>query len=173
MRRLATGVTILLAIVMILAVKDARANLITNGSFEMPVVPVGNFTNFLTGSALITGWTVTGPEVSVVSGTFTQSGFTFPAQNGNQWLDLTGGEGTNSFEGVVQTVSTTPGTNYDLSYWVGECVRWDFWHHKYRRDTTKRCFCWVFNEQHSGHHVDLATVHSAVHGDRVHDDDRV
>jgi len=117
MRRFAAGVTILLAIVMMLALKDARANLITNGSFETPLVPVGNFTNFLTGSTLITGWTVTGPEVSVVSGTFTQSGFTFPAQNGNQWLDLTG-DGTNSFEGVVQTVSTTPGTNYDLSYWV-------------------------------------------------------
>jgi hypothetical protein len=35
--------------------------LITNGSFESPVVPVGSFTNFASGSTGITGWTVVGP----------------------------------------------------------------------------------------------------------------
>jgi hypothetical protein len=95
-----------------------RANLIDNGSFETPVVPVGSFENFGSGSTGITGWTVVGPEASVVSGSFSQECCTFPAADGVQWLDLTG-DGTNSVEGVEQTIATTPGTTYDLSFWVG------------------------------------------------------
>ena len=48
-------------------------------------------------------------------------GFTFPAEDGKQWLDLTG-DGTNSVEGVKQTLATTPGMAYDLSYFVGNQV---------------------------------------------------
>ena len=94
------------------------ADLITNGSFESPVVPVGGFINFNSGSTAITGWTVVGPQVSIVSGTFSQECCTFPAQDGAQWLDLTG-DGANSVEGVQQTVATTPGTQYTLTFWVG------------------------------------------------------
>ncbi len=99
----------------------ARANLITNPSFENPVVPAGSFQNFSTGSTGITGWTVTGPAgtgVSVVSTTFAQGGVTFEAKDGNQWLDLTG-DGSNSTEGVMQTATTAPGTNYVLTFFVG------------------------------------------------------
>jgi Protein of unknown function (DUF642)/PEP-CTERM motif len=97
-----------------------RADSITNGSFETPVVAVGNFTNFASGSSGITGWTVVGAAggVSIVSGTFTQNGISFPAEAGAQWLDLTG-DGTNSNEGVQQTFATTAGTQYTLSFWVG------------------------------------------------------
>lgn len=95
-----------------------RANLIDNGSFETPVVTPGFFENFDSGSTGITGWTVVGPQVSVVSGTFSQNGIAFPAEDGVQWLDLTG-DGSNSVEGVEQTVATTSGTKYDLSFWVG------------------------------------------------------
>jgi hypothetical protein len=76
------------------------------------------FTNFITGSTGITGWTVVGPEASIVSGSYASLGFTFPAEDGKQWLDLTG-DGTNSVEGVKQTFATTPGTTYNLSYFVG------------------------------------------------------
>jgi Protein of unknown function (DUF642)/PEP-CTERM motif len=96
----------------------AQAALITNGSFETPVVPVGSFLNFASGSTLITGWTVVGPQASIVSGTFSQECCTFPAEDGSQWLDLTGFN-ANSTEGVEQTVATTPGTNYTLSFWIG------------------------------------------------------
>jgi Protein of unknown function (DUF642)/PEP-CTERM motif len=97
-----------------------RADSITNGSFESPVVPVGGFTNFASGSTLIPGWTVVGAAggVSIVSGTFTQNGILFPAEDGAQWLDLTG-DGTNSNEGVEQTFATTSGTQYTVSFWVG------------------------------------------------------
>jgi hypothetical protein len=96
----------------------AQANLITNGSFETPVVPVGGFTNFFTGSPAITGWTVVGPEVSVINESFTSECCTFPAEDGIQWLDLTG-DVSNAVEGVEQTVATTAGTQYTLSFWVG------------------------------------------------------
>lgn len=98
----------------------AAQNLITNGSFETPIVPVGSFTDFPSGSALITGWTVFGAAggVSIVSGSFSQSGVTTPAQSGAQFLDLTG-NGTNSTEGVQQTVATIPGHQYQLTYYIG------------------------------------------------------
>jgi len=99
----------------------ARGNLITNPSFETPVVPVGNFQVFNSGSTAITGWTVTGPagtNVGVVNTTFVQNGVTFEAQDGNQWLDLTG-LNSNSSEGIMQSVATTPGTNYILTFFIG------------------------------------------------------
>lgn len=112
-------ITTLLTILLVFGSLEARANMITNGSFETPTVPVGGFTNFLGGSTGITGWTVTGREASIVSGAYSPGGgFTFPAEQGNQWLDLTG-DGSNAVEGVEQAVSTVPGTHYDLSFWVG------------------------------------------------------
>jgi HpiC1 cyclase/PEP-CTERM motif len=95
---------------------------VTNGSFEMPIVPVGGFTNFNTGSTAIPGWTVVGPQVSIVSGSYTSLGISFPAQVGTQWLDLTGDVANSHADGVTQTVSTTAGTNYTLSYYVGNVV---------------------------------------------------
>jgi Mn2+/Fe2+ NRAMP family transporter len=55
-------------LVLVFAVSAARANSVVNGSFETPTVPTGSFTNFITGSTGITGWTVVGPEASIVSG---------------------------------------------------------------------------------------------------------
>ena len=106
----------------VLATSAAHAaTLLTNGSFETPVVPVGSFSSFAVGSSAITGWTVVGPagtSVSPVSGTFAQNGVAFIAQDGVQWLDLTGFN-INSTEGVAQTVATTVGNLYQLSYFVG------------------------------------------------------
>jgi len=53
-----------------------------------------------------------------VSGTFAQNGVAFIAQDGAQWLDLTGFN-INSTEGVSQTVATTVGNLYQLSFFVG------------------------------------------------------
>jgi len=95
-----------------------QANLITNNSFETPTVPVGGFTNFPGGSTAITGWTAVGPQASIVSNTYTAARIVFNAEDGVQWQDLTG-DSSNAVEGVEQTVATTPGTNYVLSFWVG------------------------------------------------------
>jgi hypothetical protein len=93
------------------------ANLLTDGSFETPTVPVGGFTNFGSG-ATFGGWTVVGPQASIVSGSFAQNGISFVAQDGTQWVDLTG-DGSNVSEGVQQSVATVAGHTYELSFWVG------------------------------------------------------
>lgn len=111
----------LIAVLACFLAAPAGANLISNGSFETPLVPAGGFTNFNSGSTAITGWTVVGPQVSVVSGTYASFGLTFPAEDGKQWLDLTG-DASNALEGVEQAVATTPGSTYDLSYFVGNQV---------------------------------------------------
>jgi hypothetical protein len=101
--------------------ESGAANLAANGSFETPTVPSGSFTNFSVGSSLLSDWSVVGPagqSVSIVSGSFAQNGVTFAAENGNQWLDLTG-DGSNSTEGVSQTITTIPGDKYSLSYYIG------------------------------------------------------
>ena len=98
---------------------SATTNLVKNGSFEKPVVPTGSFQDFATGQSF-TGWTVTGAagRVSVVSGTFVSQGFTFNAKAGAQWIDLTG-DGSKTATGVAQSIATTPGTSYQLTFWVG------------------------------------------------------
>ncbi len=99
-------------------VMGAGINLMKNGGFEKPVVAAGSFAEFTTGQTF-KHWTVVGASgnVAVVSGTFTQAGFSFPAQSGNQWLDLTGTSNTPT--GVSQTFATVSGQNYTLTFWVG------------------------------------------------------
>ncbi len=72
------------------------------------------------GAPSFTGWTVVGAagRVSVVSGTFQSQGFTFNVKAGAQWIDLTG-DGSKTATGVAQSVATTPGTSYQLTFWVG------------------------------------------------------
>lgn len=55
--------------------------------------------------------------VSNVSGSLTQLGIAFPAEDGAQYLDLTG-DGTNAVEGVEQTFSIAVGTNYTVTFLV-------------------------------------------------------
>jgi hypothetical protein len=114
--------TIFLASAAVLASFTAsplRANLITNGSFEAVLVPVGSFTDYLNGSTGITGWTVVGgADVGIINGTFSQECCTFPAEDGNQWADLTG-TNANSTEGLEQTIATTSGDQYTITFWIG------------------------------------------------------
>jgi Protein of unknown function (DUF642)/PEP-CTERM motif len=116
-RLLATAAVV--AVWMAVGGSPLRADMITNGSFEVPTVPVGGFTNFTNGSGAITGWTVVGPQVSVVSNSYVSECCTFPAEDGLQWLDLTGDGSNRDTEGVEQTVATMQGTQYTLSFWVG------------------------------------------------------
>ncbi len=108
--------------VLTLAVAPVEANLIVNGSFEVPIVPSGGYINYAGGSTAITGWTVVGVDSSVISGTFTQSGIVFQAQNGNQWTDLAGITSNSSTSGVRQNVATTIGAVYQLSFYVGSAT---------------------------------------------------
>jgi len=101
------------------ATASATTNLIKNGSFEGPAVPAGGFKLYSTGQAL-TGWRVVGAKgnVGIVSGKYFGDGITFTARSGAQWMDLTGLE-SNSPTGIAQTVATRAGTEYHLTFWVG------------------------------------------------------
>ncbi len=97
-------------------------NLITNGSFETPLVPVGSFTNFPSGSLAITGWQVVGVDSAVTSGSFVQSGITFQAQDGVQYNDLAGVTSNSPTSGVMQTIATSAGALYELKFYVGSAL---------------------------------------------------
>lgn len=99
----------------------AAANLISDGDFETPVVPAGSFQLFGPGQSFAS-WTVVGApgNVAPISGLFVSRGLSFPAEHGAQWLDLTGL--SNSATAVQQSVATTAGATYDLSFWVGNQV---------------------------------------------------
>jgi len=97
------------------------ANLITNGSFEVDLVPSADYTVYPSSSApSLTGWTVGGVEVAVVNTLFNQAGVQFPAQDGDQWLDLTGGNGNSASNNISQAVSgLNVGSVYTLTFYVG------------------------------------------------------
>jgi hypothetical protein len=96
-------------------------SLIANCSFEQPPTPASNYQNFTPGQT-IGGWTVTGPAaLSTINGKYTENGYSFPAHDGAQAIDLTG-FASNVAAGVSQSVATTIGTRYELSFWVGNIV---------------------------------------------------
>jgi hypothetical protein len=115
-----------------LAASSASGAVLFQNGFEFPVVnhtgPSGNsggYDNYGTGQA-IGPWTVVGAPgvtdaVSVVTSNFTQNGFSFVAQSGQQWADLAG-QDANSNYGVRTTVAGLLGQSYSVSFWVGNVV---------------------------------------------------
>jgi|GEM_PF-940756 len=98
-------------------------NLIVNGSFESGNYPWGNSgagpdaADLPAGSTAITGWTLTlGCDVSAL-----QPGNPYGTvpEDGQVSIDLTGYQDHAPYGGVTQSISTVPGANYDLSFWVG------------------------------------------------------
>jgi choice-of-anchor C domain-containing protein len=86
---------------------SSAANLIVNGSFESPAIG-GGVVEYDSGSTAITGWTVGGNSVDLVAESY------WSAEDEDQSVDLSG-----SAPGTVsQTISTTPGANYTLSWFM-------------------------------------------------------
>jgi hypothetical protein len=112
----------------------ASANLLTNGSFEDTtnfVANSGNDTMILCptpscpynppgSSTSITGWTVIGREIAWIGPTNPYSGSASYASNGNYFLDLTGYNDGAPYGGVSQTIATTSGSSYQLSFDLGD-----------------------------------------------------
>jgi len=96
----------------------AGTNLVKDPSFEKPVTAPGGFLVFSTGQTF-SKWSVVGASgnIGIVSGTFSQNGFTFPAGCGHQWVDLTGL--SQSATGLAQTIATVSGHSYTLKFSVG------------------------------------------------------
>jgi len=100
----------------------AHAQLITNGSFE-----AGNFTGtnpqsaagstqLFTGATNITGWTVVNAELAWLQNS---NPYGIVASDGVRTLDLTGYHDASPYGGVSQTIATTAGSIYNLSFDIG------------------------------------------------------
>ena len=113
-----TGGVVALAMSTLGASQAQAANLLVNGSFETPAV--SNFFNVHgVGSTGLTGWTIVADEIAQ-SITFNAFGAMITAQDGNNFLDLTGrNDGQNRWGGVTQNVATVAGASYRLSFWLG------------------------------------------------------
>ena len=90
-------------------------NLIRNGSFEQPSV---SFQQSVTsGSTFLTDWTIGGSGDVYIHNGPANGGNYGPAQDGVDYLDLSGSSGTHAF--VYQDFQTIPGRNYTLSLYTG------------------------------------------------------
>jgi Protein of unknown function (DUF642)/PEP-CTERM motif len=106
------------------AAGSAQANDLVNGSFELGThTNDGNNTEtFLAGATAITGWTTVGSHVSWIAD---PNPFLLTAQDGSRFLDLTGYTAGAPFGGVTQTITTTPGASYVLTFQLGSyTARW-------------------------------------------------
>ena len=86
---------------------NVQAALLTNPSFEQPVVGNPDFNYYYAGNPAITGWTIVGGSVDLLS-------TNWKAHDGNQSIDLAGV----TPGGLYQDVSTTPGQSYRLGFWL-------------------------------------------------------
>jgi Protein of unknown function (DUF642) len=86
-------------------------NLINNGSFES----TSSNRSLPSSSTTISGWTVVAKEIAwLPSGAF---GVTTPF--GNSLIDLTGLYDAKPYGGITQTINTTVGQAYNLSFYLG------------------------------------------------------
>jgi hypothetical protein len=99
----------------------ARAQeLLTNGSLEnTPSGFINNGQGYMVlpaGSTAIAGWTVIGDQITwLLSGSQSFGSTPF----GSLFVDLTGTHDNNSYGGIAQTISTTPGQTYTVSVSIG------------------------------------------------------
>jgi hypothetical protein len=103
------------------ATQQARAQIVTNGSFE-------NTTNFVDnegsddtmqlfpGSMVMTGWTVVTDQIAWIGPT---NPFDLTAEDGSYFLDLTGYQDGAPYGGITQNISTTLGATYSLTFFLG------------------------------------------------------
>ena len=106
-----------------LGMSAAHANLLSNGSFETGgFVNQGNDTmSPPAGSTVITGWTVITDTTAWIGPT---NPFGLTASDGSFFLDLSNYQAGAPFAGVRQTIATTPGSTYQLSFDLGGSNFW-------------------------------------------------
>ena len=89
--------------------------MIQNGSFELP--GVGFQQQLGSGSWFLTGWTIAGSGGIAIHNGPANGGDYGPAENGVDYLDLSGDSGMHAT--VYQDFPTSPGTQYSLSFYIG------------------------------------------------------
>lgn len=108
-----------LAALIATAPATAAINLVVNGDFESAPAANGGFIQYSGGSSF-PGWSVTGNDVIVIDESYSEQGLVFNAQGGSQnAIDLTGAGNTGPANGIVQTIATSAGQKYRLTFFVG------------------------------------------------------
>jgi hypothetical protein len=121
MFRFLINIPILSILILGIFSSPSSANLLTNGSFEDTTnfVNEGNDTySPVVGSTAITGWTVFNNIVSWIGPT-NPFGVTASPGGGNYFLDLSGYHNGDPSGGVQQTIATTIGASYLLTFYLG------------------------------------------------------
>jgi streptogramin lyase len=107
----------------------APTNLLVNGSFELGSFVNGEGANNLMvlypGATNILGWTVTGTAGYDLGWLGPNDNLGLSAADGNYFLDLTGYHDSVPYDGVSQTVATTIGQRYNISYEIGYSGSYD------------------------------------------------
>lgn len=110
---------LVLAALWALSTQAEAQNLISNGGFETPVTVGGSSTTLAGGSTTITGWQVVGPNILLLNTGYTEPNVSFAAHLGLNSVDLTGAGNVGPTAGITQTVATTAGQAYLLTFWLG------------------------------------------------------
>ena len=108
--------SVAVGILFAVALQTANANLVTNGSFEMPL-SVGS-PSLPTGSTYLQDWTVIIAEIAHIF----PGAFGVIASDGDYSLDLSGYHDSIPYGGVRQVINTTPGAVYNISFDVGSML---------------------------------------------------
>ena len=100
------------------------ANLLVNGSFETGnfIPPADDTMPLAIGATDMTGWTV---EVANLAWIGPSNPFHLTASQGGYFLDLSGYHDSMPYAGVQQTVATTIGARYRLSFDIGTDPAYD------------------------------------------------
>ena len=105
------------ALISLAAAQPASAQIV-NGSFEQ-----GTFVNngsgaesLGVGATVITGWTTTNAELAWIT---TPNSYGLTTPYGSYFLDLTGYHDSSPYGGVTQSLATTNGASYHLSFSLG------------------------------------------------------
>lgn len=119
----------------LLTTVSARAEIIVNGGFEDPITPNGSGIAFTPGQSIGApgGWIVVGTPgipIGVINTNATESqnvdgvpsSILFNSHSGLNSLDPTGAYNQGPNMGVQQTIATTAGMQYLLSFWVGSAT---------------------------------------------------
>jgi hypothetical protein len=100
---------------------SAATNLITNGGFELPVLPIGGLINVNAGQ-VFPGWSVSGGTIGIPE-TASHDGLQYyTSHTGRNSLDLSGNAITGNkvpTNAITQTVATVAGKKYLLNFFVG------------------------------------------------------
>lgn len=113
------------AVVAIMLAPSAASAQFVNPGFEVPPAGLGSYQTYSGGSSF-NGWNVVGAQVALINGAYSEFNgvfggqIFFTAHSGTQSLDLTGASNNGTSSGVEQSVATTAGLSYTISFWVGK-----------------------------------------------------